>query len=372
MKKGTVIISAAITAVIIGLIAVSAVIGVKFRKEAKTAEETPVGYKNSIDYGTITEEEPATLPDFTEENTFADDTSTATTSAPAATVTAPKVFTTKIITAAQKKITKAVTTVKETVKADNGSTAQVVVEEGVTVPVLEDAEHGKAATVDTTVADAELPKDMYFSGLYSMGYDVIGPKEFIYNDDTDPKCMQKNFGYNVLYDAGAKLIDFSIETTRIKFDYGDKSYMLQLWKGQYISGDIGTVGGEVGLYTRAKNSVSAIGHYDCAAQEDWLNMEMTVLWDEDDNGVYKAQLTRRYAPHWWETGYVDGQLKDRNDSNSLKILCRMTFLTQEQATLCVNAMIKNGFKKVSSFDPTGSDLVKQYGKDVIYVWHKVR
>ena len=101
-------------------------------------------------------------------------------------------------------------------------------------------------------------------------------------------------------------------------------------------------------------------------------MEMTVLWDEDDNGVYKAQLTRRYAPHWWETGYVDGQLKDRNDSNSLKILCRMTFLTQEQATLCVNAMIKNGFKKVSSFDPTGSDLVKQYGKDVIYVWHKVR
>ena len=38
-----------------------------------------------------------------------------------------------------------------------------------------------------------------------------------------------------------------------------------------------TAGGEVGLYTRPKGTVSAVGHYNCAPYEEWLNMEMTVL-----------------------------------------------------------------------------------------------
>ena len=121
---------------------------------------------------------------------------------------------------------------------------------------------------------------MYFSGLYQMGYDTVGPKEFIYNDDVDPNCMQANFGYNSLYDIGANLIDFSIETVKIDFKYNNKSYRYQLWKGQYISGDIGTVGGEVGIYVRYPGKSYTGSHYDCAKKEDWLYMEMTVLWDE--------------------------------------------------------------------------------------------
>lgn len=357
MKKGVNVPAIVTSAVAVCLIAIVAVLGIKVKNSSTTQETNQVGYENTLNYGTVTAEESTTAYNYNNYNY------TESTTAPSST---------DVITTVQKKITTTMTTIKQTVTAANGSTAKVVVEEDATVPVIEDAKKGSAAKVDTTVASSELPKDMYFSGLYSLGYDVIGPKEFIYNDDTNPNNMQKNFGYNVLYDAGAKLIDFSIETTRIKFDYDSKSYMLQLWKGQYISGDIGTVGGEVGLYTRNQNRTSAIGHYNCASEDDWLNMEMTVLWDEDDNGVYKAQLTRKYALHWWETGYVDGQLKDRNDSNSLKILSRITFKTQEQATLCVNAMVSNGFKKVSTFDPTASDTVKQYGKDVIFVWHKVR
>lgn len=249
-------------------------------------------------------------------------------------------------------------------------------EEGVTIPVLDEdnMSHGSAVTppASSSGSSGSLPKDMSFSGLNSMGYKVYGTKEYIYNDDTDPACVQANFGYNRLYDWGAQLIDFSIDTARMQFEYGEKEYMIQIWKGQYISGEMGTVGGEVGLYTRAKGTVSTIGHYNCAPYEEWLNMEMTVLWDEEGNGNYIPQLTRAYSLHWWPTGFVFGQLADKKDSDPLRILCRITFNEEGMAQAFAEALTQEGFTSVSSFDPTVKDTYKIHGKDVIFIWQDVR
>lgn len=217
-----------------------------------------------------------------------------------------------------------------------------------------------------------LPQDMSFAGLSMMGYDVIGFKDYIYNDDKDPECFQKNFGYNYTYDIGANFIDFSIETTKLDFDYDGKEYRIQLWKGQYISGEIGTVGGEIGVYTRPEGTISAVDHYDCAAEDDWLKMEMTVYWDEFDNGEYLPQLTRNYNDFWWATGFVDGQLKNRRDSNSMRVLGRITFESVEQAEAFDNAMSKKGFTKVEEFSPYEIDTYKRYEKDVIFLWQNIR
>jgi hypothetical protein len=144
-------------------------------------------------------------------------------------------------------------------------------EEEVTVEQL----HAGANTGSAVTPSGNLPQDMTFAGLSLMGYNVIGQKPYIYNNDKDPECFQKNFGYNPLYDWGASLIDFSIETTKLDFNYDNKQYRIQLWKGQYISGSIGTVGGEIGVYTRPKGSIGE--HYNCATEDDWLKMEMTVF-----------------------------------------------------------------------------------------------
>ncbi len=256
------------------------------------------------------------------------------------------------------------------------SKAPVVVdkEEGVTIPQLneDNMSHGSAITPPPSNTSGSLPKDMSFAGLNSLGYKVYGTKEYIYNDDTDPACVQANFGYNRLYDWGAQLIDFSIDTARMHFNYGDKDYMVQIWKGQYISGEMGTVGGEVGLYTRPKGSVSAIGHYNCAEYEDWLNMEMTILWDEAGNGNYIPQLTRAYSLHWWPTGFVFGQLADKKDSDPLRVLCRITFKDEEMSQAFADALSQKGFTSVSKFDPTVKDTYKIHGEDVIFIWQDVR
>lgn len=244
--------------------------------------------------------------------------------------------------------------------------------EEMTVPEIpeEITQHASGNQAQAVKPTGSLPQDMSFAGLSMMGYDVIGFKDYIYNDDKDPNCMQKNFGYNPLYDLGANLIDFSIETTKIDFNYDNKQYRFQFWKGQYISGEIGTVGGEVGIYTRPKGSVGE--HYNCASEDDWLKMEMTVYWDEFDNGEYLPQLTRNYNDFWWATGFVDGQLKNRRDSNTMRILCRITFESVEQAEAFDNAMAKKGFTKVEDFSPYEIDTYKRYEKDVIFLWQNIR
>lgn len=256
-----------------------------------------------------------------------------------------------------------------TEKATNPQTTvpatQAQEEEEVTVPQLE------GVATKPVQSSGNLPQDMTFAGLSRMGYDVIGLKPYIYNNDKED-CFQAEWGYNPLYDWGANLIDFSIETTKLDFNYDGKEYRIQLWKGQYISGDIGTVGGEIGVYTRKPGTGLGLDHYNCATEDDWVKMEMTVYWDEFDNGEYLPQFTRNYNDFWWCTGFVDGQLKNRRDSNTMRILARITWETEEQAELFAQAMRKKGFTEVEEFSPYEIDTFKIHGKDTIFLWQNIR
>ncbi len=284
--------------------------------------------------------------------------------------------TAQILTDTYEPSTKVTTTKPEktTQKATKPQTTVPVsqMQEELTVPVLneEDMSHGVASK--PVQSSGELPQDMTFAGLSYMGYDVIGLKPYIYNDDKDPNSFQKDWGYNPLYDIGANLIDFSIETTKLDFKYDGKEYRIQFWKGQYISGEIGTVGGEIGVYTRKPGTGIALDHYNCASEEDWVDMEMTVYWDEFDNGEYLPQFSRNYDKFWWCTGFVDGQLKNRRDSNTMRILARITWETEEQAELFAEAMAKKGFKEVEEFSPYEIDTFKIHGKDTIFLWQNIR
>lgn len=246
--------------------------------------------------------------------------------------------------------------------------------ESTQAPTAPPTEHGKTDEQDViqSTPSTNLPSDMSIAGLWYQGYDVIGKKQYIFNDDKDPNCMQANFGYNWLYDVGANLIDFHIETCKLPFEYNGKQYRVQLWKGQYISGEIGTVGGEIGLYTREPGKYYTPDHYDCAPKDEWVYMEMTCYWDEDGTGNYKSQFTRNYDLFWWATGFVDGQLANLSDTSPLRILGRITFKDVEQAKAFEGALVNKGFTSVSTFRPDVPDTYKRHGKDVIFIWQDVR
>ena len=68
------------------------------------------------------------------------------------------------------------------------------------------------------------------------------PDQGIYSSHLNP--LQRNFGFNPLYDTAAPFTGMIYYTRRFFFQYDDKDWMVQIWKGQYGI----TVGAEIGIY----------------------------------------------------------------------------------------------------------------------------
>lgn len=102
------------------------------------------------------------------------------------------------------------------------------------------------------------------------GYRYNAAGDFYYTDDKD--CWQKNAGYSQIYDKCAPLAGMYIDRVRVRFNYDDRDYMIQLWKGRY---GFLMVGAEIGLYTAPSGTYDPsdsgkVEHYNSADKEDWL------------------------------------------------------------------------------------------------------
>ncbi len=196
---------------------------------------------------------------------------------------------------------------------------------------------------------------------------------YYYTDDKD--CWQKNAGYNEVYDQMAPLTAMFIDQVRIRFNYGGKDWMVQLWKGQY--GWL-LVGAEIGLYTAEEGAntgdINDINHYNCADKEDWLYMSMDMYWAKGNNGHYEKAFSRPYAKYWWPTGFVKGQLtKYTWPRTELKMKGRITFKDEAMADAFVAELKKSGFARAagSTSSLLADDTYYQEGADIIFLWSTI-
>lgn len=120
------------------------------------------------------------------------------------------------------------------------------------------------------------------------------PVQGIYYSHLNP--LQRNFGFNPLYDTAAPFTGMIYYTRRFFFQYDDKDWMVQIWKGQYGI----TVGAEIGIYNKPIDREPYDGdsvHYDCAGDDDLFEMTMFVYKGKD------LYFTRGPEKHWWLTGF---------------------------------------------------------------------
>ena len=203
--------------------------------------------------------------------------------------------------------------------------------------------------------------DFETAKVLSYKYDPDGG--YFYTDDKE--CWQKNFGFNEGYDSMAPLGMMNYDTVRVKFNYDNKEWLIQMWKGQY---GYAFVGGEVGVYTR---KVGAGGtHYNCAKQEDWLNMEMAFVWDKGRTGNYQTIFVRDYTQYWWCTGFVPG-LETGAPRDQFRLITHITFKSTEMAELFCQAFEKQGFTRVAKLNNNEIDTFVQVGADVAFVWQDI-
>lgn len=196
--------------------------------------------------------------------------------------------------------------------------------------------------------------------------------KYSYVDDyyytNDKECWQYNFGFGKIYDIASPYLLLEYDYVRVFFTYGDKDWMLQMWKGQY-----GMIfyGGEIGIYTR-KHSEAGVGEwamYACPAEENWLKMEMT-LWHEELNGEWTREFTREYDYYWWCTGFKNGHLRQEEPADELRLTGRITFKDEEMAGIVYKSLIDCGFGAAKSKE-LGVDQIYKDGADIHFCWQNI-
>ncbi len=126
-------------------------------------------------------------------------------------------------------------------------------------------------------------------GLFALGYDLDLKNLMLY---TPVDAWQRNFGFTALFDLLSPVLSMDYDTTRIKFEYGGRDWMVQLWKGRYTVG----LGAEIGLYY--KDPAVLLDYYHCATDDMLIPMSMQLYL-----GSFKI-LERKETEQWWLTGFT--------------------------------------------------------------------
>lgn len=194
------------------------------------------------------------------------------------------------------------------------------------------------------------PSSAFANAVHVAGFDYDPAQDIIYSR---MDALQRSFGYAYGYDKAALLMSAAIDCEPIFFDYGGKTWMIELWKGQYIL----ETGCEIGVYNRDVNDNSPLNvmldkilgsrdydsnpthnlFFDCANDSEMLLMNFTLY----RNGV--PLFTRGPEKHWWLTGFKWGVY---SEPEQLSMSITITFDQSGMQNAFVNALHGMGYQNV--------------------------
>lgn len=183
--------------------------------------------------------------------------------------------------------------------------------------------------------------------LAETGYEY-DPRQDIFYSTIDP--WQRKLGYCSLYDEAAIPLGMVFDCEPVRFKYGGKNWMIELWKGQYGI----TTGGEIGVYTTTGPIIEIPGIFNgtlyfCADDSDNLSMTYTLL---KNNEV----MFSRAARHWWLTGFRLGEYADPED------------LTIEASITLKDAAMRDAFLAALHEMGYGDNEVRSGGNTVLILF----
>ena len=159
---------------------------------------------------------------------------------------------------------------------------------------------------------------------------------FVYDKTNDIICSnmypwQREVGYCRFYDEAAPTLNMIIDSEPIYFEYDNRRWLIELWKGQYGM----TTGGEIGIYVSEMDYINIPGifsgpFFEAVSDEELLNMDFKLK-------ICEKKLFQRQDYHWWLTGFDVGVFSNPNN------------LSMEVRIIFPNSIMKGaflgGFKK---------------------------
>ena len=182
------------------------------------------------------------------------------------------------------------------------------------------------------------PQSLLAQAVDAAGFSYDPRQDIIYSKMYP---LQRHFGYAYGYDAAALAMNANIDCEPIFFDYAGKTWMIELWKGQYGL----ETGCEIGVYNRAAGSSSplyalldaTVGQrtgdsnpehnqfFDCVGDDELLLMSSTL------HRKGKKLLCRGPERHWWLTGFKWGVYSETTD------------LTMDVSITCIDDVMTAAF-----------------------------
>lgn len=157
------------------------------------------------------------------------------------------------------------------------------------------------------------------------------PREGVFNSRED--AWQRTQGYGALFDKAAVGMNMVFDALPVYFEYGGKTWLIELWKGQY---GIAT-GGEVGVY-HANEIIPEIfypaAHFEAASDNEMPFIQCRL--DRKHKKVYFLQKR-----HWWLTGFCVGTFSRPSD---LRLITTFMFDSQAMAMAFYKGLQRCGTK----------------------------
>lgn len=168
---------------------------------------------------------------------------------------------------------------------------------------------------------------------------------------------QRNMGYSRLYDEASAPFGMIVDCEPIYFEYNNKRWLIELWKGQY---DLNT-GCEIGVYTAEKPilnipAVYKYMFYNCAGDDERLTMSLTLKKKIDEN--YYETLFTRDDKHWWLSGFKLGMYSEPSE---LIMELNIAFKSEDMCNAFIEGLNEAGYSD-KEFNKYGINVALTFDK----------
>lgn len=175
--------------------------------------------------------------------------------------------------------------------------------------------------------------NIFEKGIAIAGYAYDAEQDIFY---CNMNPWQRNMGYSRLYDETMAPFGMIVDCEPIYFEYDNKIWLIELWKGQY---DLNT-GCEVGIYTAAKPALNIPAaykymFYNCANDEERLPMSFTLK----KNGEL---LFSRDEEHWWLAGF---KLGEYSEPSELEMSIKIFFKDNTMCNSFIKGLLNVGYSQ---------------------------
>ncbi|MBQ2239007.1 MAG: DUF4474 domain-containing protein [Lachnospiraceae bacterium] len=169
--------------------------------------------------------------------------------------------------------------------------------------------------------------------------ELITPFGYCYNYKQDIfsttiDAWQRDFGYTEAYNRYAPRFNMIFDCEPIYFDYQERTWLIQFWKGQY---GINT-GGEVGIYYSDSIVPPALRNltlFHSVQNSEMLPISIHLIKGDCTIGIMRKK-------HWWLTVFSLGEYSEPSE---LSLNVSISFPNKEMLNAFVTALLEKGYQR---------------------------